>query len=79
MGAILSTIFCCLPLGVVSIIFAAQVDSKYAAGDYAGAEESSKKAKQFMIWAIVAGIVVLVGYLAFMGITISKVASSGMQ
>ena len=54
--AILSTIFCCLPLGVVSIIFATQVNSKMAAGDMAGAMEASKKAKMFMIIAIVGGV-----------------------
>ena len=30
--AILSTLFCCLPLGIVSIVFAAQVNGKLAAG-----------------------------------------------
>jgi hypothetical protein len=50
--AILSTIFCCLPLGVVSIIFATQVNSKVASGDIAGAMESSKKAKMFMFIAV---------------------------
>ena len=35
--AILSTLFCCLPLGIVSIVFAAQVNGKLAAGDVAGA------------------------------------------
>ena len=46
--AILVTIFCCLPLGVVSIIFATQVNSKVASGDIAGAMEASKKAKMFL-------------------------------
>ena len=54
--AILSTIFCCLPLGVVSIIFATQVNSKIAAGDIAGATESSKKAKMFMFIAVGLGL-----------------------
>lgn len=40
--AILSTLFCCLPLGIASIVFAAQVNGKHAAGDVAGAQESSK-------------------------------------
>jgi hypothetical protein len=56
--AILSTIFCCLPLGIASIVFAAQVNGKYAAGDVAGAQESSRKAKQFAIWSAVVGVVV---------------------
>src|SRR3977135_1937924 len=54
--AILATIFCCLPLGVVSIIFATQVNSKIAAGDIAGAMESSRKAKMFLFITIVAGL-----------------------
>ncbi|GHJ60516.1 hypothetical protein NOK12_30340 [Nocardioides sp. OK12] len=60
--AILSTLFCCLPLGVVSIVFAAQVNSKWQAGDHAGARESADKAKKFAIWSAVAGIVVIVLY-----------------
>ena len=43
--AILSTLFCCLPLGIVSIVFAAQVNGKLAVGDMAGAQEASDKKK----------------------------------
>ena len=32
--AILVTIFCCLPFGIVAIVYAAQVDGKAAVGDY---------------------------------------------
>jgi predicted secreted protein len=55
--AILTTIFCCLPLGVASIVFAAQVNGKYAAGDLAGAQDSSDKAKRFAMWSAIAGVV----------------------
>ena len=55
--AILSTLFCCLPLGIVSIIHAAQVDGKRAAGDMRGARESSDKAK---FWAILSACLMLV-------------------
>jgi len=58
--AILSTIFCCLPLGVVSIIFATQVNSKVASGDIAGAMEASRKAKMFMFIAIGLGVLTCV-------------------
>ncbi len=44
--AIISAI-CCFPLGIISIIFAAQVNGKVAAGDIAGAMDASKKAKLF--------------------------------
>jgi heme/copper-type cytochrome/quinol oxidase subunit 2 len=63
--SILSTVLCCLPLGIVSIVFAAQVNGKWAAGDLAGAQESSRKAKQFAIWSAVAGIVVGILYVIF--------------
>ncbi len=49
--AVLTTILCCLPFGIISIIYAAQVNSKWVAGDIPGAETASKNAK---IWAWVA-------------------------
>ncbi len=58
--AILSTVLCCLPVGIASIVHAAQVDSKWSAGDYAGAREASEKARKFAILSaglFVAGIV----------------------
>lgn len=61
--AILTTVLCCLPLGVASIVFAAQVNGKWSQGDAAGAYDSSRKAKQFAIWSAVAGLVVSVLYL----------------
>lgn len=49
--SILSTIFCCIPFGIVSIVFAAQVNSKWQTGDYTGARLSSKNAR---LWAWIA-------------------------
>ena len=43
--AILTTLFCCLPFGIVSIVFAVQVNGKLVAGDRAGALQSSQNAK----------------------------------
>jgi len=56
--AIVSPVFCCLPLGIASIVFAAQVNGKYASGDVAGAQQSSAKAKKFAIWSAVVGLLV---------------------
>lgn len=56
--AILGTVLCCMPLGVASIIFAAQVNGKLAAGDMQGALDSSKKAKMFTFIAIGSGLAV---------------------
>ena len=61
--AILTTIFCCLPPGIVSIVFASQVNGKWAAGDYAGAAESSRKARRWAIIAAVVGLVVTILYI----------------
>src|SRR5258708_7411217 len=54
--AILATICCCLPFGIPAIVFAAQVNSKLAAGDVAGAQESSRKAKMWCWIALAAGL-----------------------
>ena len=54
--AILSTVLCCLPLGVASIVYAAQVNSKWQAGDVAGASDASEKAKKFAMWSAIAGV-----------------------
>lgn len=55
--AILSTILCFLPLGIVSIVFSAQVNSKWAAGDVAGAQRASDLAKKLTIWTVVVGVI----------------------
>lgn len=76
--AILTTLFCCLPLGVVSIVHAAQVDSKRAAGDLAGAREASEKA---LYWANMSAsaiaILVILWALLFGGLTILGLLAGG--
>ena len=58
--SILVTIFCCLPLGIAAIIFAAQVNGKVGAGDIAGAESASRTAKTLCKVGFGIGIVVTV-------------------
>jgi len=63
--AILVTIFCCIPFGIMAIIFAAQVNPRLMEGDYAGATDASKKAA---IWCWVSfgvGLVVLLPFFVF--------------
>lgn len=43
--AILVTLFCCLPFGVVAIVYAAQVNGKLSAGAIQEATEASKNAR----------------------------------
>lgn len=58
--AILATAFCCLPFGIVSIVFAAQVNSKLALGDYHGAVDASNKAKTWAWVSFGCGMVAVV-------------------
>lgn len=58
--AILVTLFCCLPAGVAAIIFATQVNSKYAAGDVQGAMNASKNAKTWTMVSAGLGIAIWV-------------------
>jgi hypothetical protein len=62
--AILS-LFCCWPLAIVAIIFAAQVNGKVAAGDIAGAMDASKKAKLFSFISIGLGVLAILCYIVF--------------
>lgn len=65
--AILTTLFCCLPLGIVSIVYAAQVDGKRAAGDLTGAWEASRKAKTWAIWSAVSGPILIAAWIMLFG------------
>ena len=56
--AIISTLCCCLPFGIVAIVFAAQVNGKLDAGDYAGAQKSSEQASFWGNLSIGIGVVV---------------------
>ncbi|MDR1779374.1 MAG: CD225/dispanin family protein [Tannerella sp.] len=61
--AILVTVFCCLPFGIVSIISSTKVSSAYAMGDYAGAQKASSDAKKWALWGAIIGGVVIVLYI----------------
>ncbi len=61
--AILSTVLCCLPLGVVAIVKSTQVSGLWAQGRYAEAQKSADDAKKFAIWGAAAGVVVAVIWL----------------
>ena len=60
--AILETILCCLPLGIVAIIYANQANSAKAVGNYAEALEKANTAKNCIIWGVVGTIVLTVFY-----------------
>jgi len=63
--AILTTLFCCLPFGIVAIVNASKVDSLYATGQYAEAQRAADNAKKWSIWAAAVGVIAIVAYLVF--------------
>ena len=65
--AILATIFCCMPAGIVSIVYAAQVNEKIALNDIEGARLASQNAKTWA-WVSIAvtGVVILAYFIIIM-------------
>ena len=56
--AIISTLCCCIPFGVVAIVYASKVNSLWARGDMYGAQKASERAQLWTILAIVLGLLV---------------------
>lgn len=79
-AAILTTLFCCLPFGIVSIVKSSQVNSKWAAGDYQGAVAASEEAKTWWKRALIVGVivevVVIVLYILFFVVLLANTPSS---
>ncbi|MCH5346570.1 MAG: CD225/dispanin family protein [Muribaculaceae bacterium] len=69
-ASILATIFCCLPFGIVGIVYASKVNDLYYSGRYDEAVQASSKAKTWtIVSAILGGINVLLSllYIIFVG------------
>jgi hypothetical protein len=60
--AILTTLFCCLPLGIVSIVKSAQVSGLWSSGRYAEAQQAADSAKKWAMWSAIIGVVAFVIY-----------------
>lgn len=54
---IVATLLCCIPIGIVAIMYANRVDSTWNNGKYAEAEDFSKKAKMWLWIAVGTGAV----------------------
>ena len=65
--SILVTLCCCLPFGIVAIVYAAQVNSKLAAGDVGGATVASRNARMWCIIAALTGVIVSVLWIVLAG------------
>jgi hypothetical protein len=60
--AVLSTILCCLPFGIVAIIYAAQVNTLVFRGDITGAMRASRTARNWVLATIGVGVLLGVAY-----------------
>lgn len=54
--SIAMTLICCLPAGIVAIIYASQVNDKYHYGDYDGAVKASERAQLWIIISFILGL-----------------------
>ncbi len=62
--AILATILCCLPFGIVSIVYAAKVDRLWAEGDYQAAYNAASNAKLWFWLSFGFGLLVQIIYIS---------------
>lgn len=65
--AILCTVLCCLPLGIVAIIKSTKVKELWALGDQEGAIKAAADAKKYAIWGAGVGLIFVVLYFILMG------------
>lgn len=71
--AILTTILCCLPFGIVSIVYSSKVESLWAQGRCDEALSNARSAKN---WALAAGICGFIGGGAYAGLILFGVFSN---
>ncbi|MFV0553730.1 MAG: CD225/dispanin family protein [Mangrovibacterium sp.] len=74
--AILVTIFCCLPFGIISIVHASRVESRFYAGNYEGSFRASRKARRWVIISLISlvltfGLSFIINILFFAGALLS--------
>jgi hypothetical protein len=76
--SILITLFCCLPLGIVGIVFASKANSLKARGDYAAALAASNTAKTWCWIGFGVGLALLVVSVIFAILMfVGMIATSG--
>lgn len=77
--AILCTVLCCLPFGIVSIVYSTKVSGLWSQGRYAEAQLASNNAKKWaIIGAIVGAVVAVIGtilYVVLIAVAVSNAPS----
>ncbi len=63
--SILELCLCCLPLGIVGLIYSIDANNRKERGDYVRAMEKAKAAKKYLIWGIALWGIAIICYIAF--------------
>uniref|UniRef100_A0A8C4F2W0 Uncharacterized protein n=1 Tax=Dicentrarchus labrax TaxID=13489 RepID=A0A8C4F2W0_DICLA len=58
--SICNTLCCCLPLGIVAIVFSSKAQNANARGESAQAEDAARIARNINIIALVCGIILII-------------------
>jgi hypothetical protein len=56
--SIVATLLCCVPFGIVAIVYAAQANAAKGVGDLATARVKAGKARTWVLWAVILGLLV---------------------
>ncbi|MCI4394572.1 hypothetical protein PGIGA_G00170460 [Pangasianodon gigas] len=70
--SIFNTLCCCLPIGIIAIVFSCRTDTANVIGDTTRANEHSRMARNLNIAAMVTGIIFLIIYIVYYSIAFSK-------
>ena len=75
--AILSTLFCCLPIGIVSIVYSTKVSGLWAQGRYGEAQAASDNAKKWaIISAIVGAVALVIGVILYVALIVFAISNA---
>ena len=77
--AILTTVLCCLPLGIVSIVKSSQVNSLWYQGFYAEAHKAAADARKWAMWSAITTGIILVLYVIFIVVMVVIVGASAAR
>ncbi|MFD9894131.1 CD225/dispanin family protein [Amycolatopsis sp. NPDC059027] len=74
--AILATVLCCLPLGIVAIVKSSQVNSLWFQGLHAEAHKAADEAKKWAMWSAISVGILLLLYVIFVVVMLVVVGTS---
>ena len=64
--SLVTLLACCMPLGIVSLVYSMKVDTLYYQGQYKEAQKSADLAKKWAIGGIIAALIFWSLYLLFL-------------